>query len=105
MGIYWGENHPMNTAKPVRGNATSSRGELQAAILAIKQAKEMGIERLCINCDSHYVLNIATKWRFPWKRNNWCVLGKNVEVKNIDNVIELDECLAETDIDIKWVSY
>lgn len=62
LGVYFGENHPLNISAPVSGRATNNCGEIQAATKAIRIAHSMGIKKLAIKTDSKFVINSVTKW-------------------------------------------
>lgn len=101
LGVYFGEGHALNTSKPVSGRATNNCGEIQAASLAIRLAKENGIRRLIINTDSKFLIDSITKWLPNWKRNEW-KLTTGKPVKNQVDFMELDGELADKKIEIKW---
>lgn len=91
-----------NVSDAVFGPATNNRGELQAAIQAIKDARGMGIWRLCINTDSHYLKDGAEEWRFTWRQNGWR-LPNGMPVKNKDNWRQLDQLLDEYQVDMPTI--
>lgn len=62
IGVYWGDNHPLNVSEPVSGRATNNCGEIQAATRAIQQAEQHGVERITINTDSKFLIKSATEW-------------------------------------------
>uniref|UniRef100_A0A1Q3G1H8 Ribonuclease H1 n=1 Tax=Culex tarsalis TaxID=7177 RepID=A0A1Q3G1H8_CULTA len=101
LGVYFGEGHALNTSKPVSGRATNNCGEIQAASLAIRLAKQQGIKRLTINTDSKFLIDSITKWLPGWKRNAW-KLSTGKPVKNQVDFEELDRELADKSIEIKW---
>ncbi|XP_055639956.1 ribonuclease H1 isoform X2 [Toxorhynchites rutilus septentrionalis] len=101
LGVYFAEGHALNTSKPVSGRATNNCGEVQAASLAIRLAKENGIKRLIINTDSKFLIDSVTKWIPGWKRNQW-KLSSGKPVKNQIDFEELDRELAGSAIEVKW---
>ncbi|KRG03945.1 ribonuclease H1 [Drosophila mojavensis] len=101
FGVYFGDNHPLNAAKPVLGRVTNNVGEIQAAIYAIKTALDLGIKKLSISTDSQFLINSITKWVPGWKRRGWC-LPNMTPVKNVADFKELDELLQNEDIQVKW---
>ncbi|XP_039448851.1 ribonuclease H1-like [Culex pipiens pallens] len=101
LGVYFGEGHALNTSKPVSGRATNNCGEIQAASLAIRLAKQQGIKRLTVNTDSKFLIDSITKWLPGWKRNAW-KLSTGKPVKNQVDFEELDRELADKSIEIKW---
>ncbi|XP_017150324.2 ribonuclease H1 [Drosophila miranda] len=100
-GVYFGDNHKLNAAKPVSGRVTNNVGEIQAAIHAIKTARNLGIGKLCIYTDSQFLINSITLWVQGWKRRGW-MLASNQPVKNVVDFKELDELLQNKDIKVKW---
>lgn len=84
------------------GRPTNNSGEIQASIRAIKLAMEQGIKRLCINTDSHFVINSITMWVKGWKAKGW-KLANGEPVKNETDFRELDRLYNDDSIDIKWV--
>ncbi|KAH8297280.1 hypothetical protein KR044_010068 [Drosophila immigrans] len=101
FGVYFGDDHPLNAAKPVLGRVTNNVGEIQAAIYAIKTALDLGIRKLGISTDSQFLINSITMWVPGWKRRGWR-LKNNEPVKNVADFKELDELLQNDDIQVKW---
>uniref|UniRef100_A0A182SRB2 Ribonuclease H1 n=1 Tax=Anopheles maculatus TaxID=74869 RepID=A0A182SRB2_9DIPT len=101
LGVYFAEGHALNTSKPVSGRATNNCGEIQAASLAIRLARQQGIRRLVINTDSQFLINSITKWLPGWKKRNW-TLSSGGPVKNKTDFVELEHELSAGDIEIKW---
>ncbi|GBP18568.1 Ribonuclease H1 [Eumeta japonica] len=99
LGVFWGENHPLNLSEPVTGRATNNCGEIQAAIRAINQAVQHGISHLAINTDSQFLINSVTKWMPAWKRKGW-TLKSGEPVKNQIDFKELDS--IKNKLNIKW---
>lgn len=62
LGVYFGEDHPLNVSEPVSGRATNNCGEIQATTKAIQLARSMGIDKLAIKTDSKFVIDSVTKW-------------------------------------------
>lgn len=91
-----------NTAEPVDGPATNNRGEIQAATKAISLAVDCGITKLCINSDSHFVINSVTEWMKNWKSKNWR-LARGGQVKNESDFRALDSIIeANPQLKIQW---
>lgn len=86
----------------MRGKPTNNSGEIQAAITAIRLAKEQGVKRLCVNTDSHFVINAITMWVPGWKAKEW-KLANGGRVKNEYDFKELDRLYRDESMDIKWV--
>uniref|UniRef100_A0AAG5DGS4 Ribonuclease H1 n=1 Tax=Anopheles atroparvus TaxID=41427 RepID=A0AAG5DGS4_ANOAO len=101
LGVYFAEGHALNTAQPVSGRATNNCGEIQAASMAIRLAREQGVRRLVINTDSKFLIDSITKWLPGWKRRNW-TLASGGPVKNKTDFQELEGELSAGDIEIKW---
>ncbi|XP_065577442.1 ribonuclease H1-like isoform X2 [Artemia franciscana] len=81
FGVWFNDDHPLNTSEPVKGRPTNNSGEIQAAINAIEIASACGIEKLLIHTDSQFLINAATKWIHGWKRRGW-KLADGTAVKN-----------------------
>lgn len=91
-----------NKSKPVVGPATNNRGEIQAVTQAIQDASQTGIKKLCINSDSHFVINSVTKWMSSWKVRGWKLAGGK-PVKNEIDFRALDQAINDNkQIEIKW---
>ncbi|XP_049887164.1 ribonuclease H1-like [Pectinophora gossypiella] len=101
FGVFWGENHPLNTSEPVRGRATNNRGEIQGAIRAITQALDNGIPRLTIYTDSQYLINCMKVWISGWKQNNW-IRSTGDPVRNQENLQELDNLQSRLQL-VEWI--
>uniref|UniRef100_A0A4Y0BGU0 Ribonuclease H1 n=1 Tax=Anopheles funestus TaxID=62324 RepID=A0A4Y0BGU0_ANOFN len=101
LGVYFDEGHALNTSRPVSGRATNNCGEIQAASLAIRTAREHGIQQLTINTDSKFLIDSVTKWMTGWKKRNW-TLASGGPVKNKTDFMELDSELKAGNMKIKW---
>ncbi|XP_055836426.1 uncharacterized protein LOC129921575 [Episyrphus balteatus] len=99
-GVYFSEDHPLNAGKPVNGRVTNNAGEIQAAIYAIRIAKDFGIKKLCLSTDSQFLINAVTAWMKNWKRNGWRLKGGD-PVKNKEDFVIIDG-LLDGSINIKW---
>ncbi|KAM3958281.1 ribonuclease H1 [Aphomia sociella] len=99
IGIYFGEEHPLNTSEPVSGRATNNCGEIQAATKAIKLALQNGVKKLAINTDSQFLINSVTKWMPGWKNKGW-KLRSGEPVKNEKDFKDLDK--VQNKLQIKW---
>lgn len=62
IGVYWGDDHPLNVAEPVYGRQTNNTAEIQAATRAMKIAASNGIRKLLIITDSKFLIDSVTKW-------------------------------------------
>lgn len=103
IGIWFNANHPLNLSGPVKGNATNNNAEIEAAVIAIKQAISVGIKKLRIKTDSKLVINAMTKWIYKWKVNNW-TLSRGKKVKNKAAWILLDEAIKHMeDVQFEYV--
>ncbi|XP_043791798.1 ribonuclease H1 [Apis laboriosa] len=87
IGVWFGDNHPLNISKAVVGRATNNMAEIQAVTVAAKQAKKAGIKNLKINTDSQFLISCINNWMPKWKRNGW----KTFNNKPVINKIELLE--------------
>jgi len=102
IGIWWGENSPHNRSQPVAGGRhTNNTAEIQAATIAISQAKGLRISKLDVHTDSQFLINCITKWMPNWKRNNWMTADRK-PVKNKEDLLALDQVLASGSVAVKW---
>lgn len=99
IGIYWGENDEFNVSQPLKGRQTNNRAEIQAAVLAIQQAKKRGYKSLTIRTDSMFMINSITAWIDKWIRTNW-QLSTGGPVKNKEDFINLLDAMKG--IDVHW---
>lgn len=104
ISLNYIRNLNRNAGKPVGGRVTNNVGEIQASIYAIKIAKNLGIEKLCISTDSQFLIKSITMWIKGWKAKNWR-LKNGDPVKNVVDFKELDSLLSDGQINIKWVNW
>jgi len=102
VGVWWGEGHKLNLAQRVAGEReTNNVAEIQAATMSISQAIGAGITKLQVNTDSQFLINCVTLWMQNWKRNGWRTATKQ-DVKNKEELVELDKLLQTGTIAVKW---
>ncbi|KAL2720879.1 ribonuclease H1-like isoform X1 [Vespula squamosa] len=99
IGVWFGDDHPLNVSKPVVGRATNNMAEIQAVTVAARQAKKAGITKLKINTDSKFLINCITNWMPKWKRNGWKT-ATNKPVINKTELLEMEAALKS--LDVKW---
>jgi len=99
IGVWFGNNHPLNISEPVLGRQTNNSAEIQAVERAVLQAKSAGITKLKLMTDSQFTINCATSWIEKWKKNGWR-LATGHDVKNKEDLQKLDAAIQ--DIEIKW---
>ncbi|MGH0174520.1 UNVERIFIED_CONTAM: hypothetical protein FKN15_075004 [Acipenser sinensis] len=99
LGVFWGDDHPLNTSEGLSGRQTNQRAEIQAATKAVQQAKSQNIEKLEIRTDSKFTINGATKWIHNWKKNDW-TLSTGGPVVNKEDFQNLDR--VSRGMDITW---
>ena len=104
LGVYWGEQHPLNVSRPMAHNKkhTSNRAELQAAITALTQAQEQKIPKLTVRTDSNYVKQGISNWIKNWKTNGWKT-SKKSPVLNKDLWVQLDTLQNSLQIQWEWI--
>merc|ERR1712150_337223 len=75
---------------------------IQAATMAVSQARSEGVKKLEVNTDSQFVINCITKWVANWKKNGWkTAAGK--PVINKEDLIELDKAVDTVGWgNVKW---
>lgn len=101
LGVYFGDNHPLNSSEPVKGRATNNIGEIQAAIKAIQDAQKYGVRRLNIFTDSQFLINSVCKWMSAWKAKGWKLSSGKPVVNQVD-FKKLDELIESSNLLIKW---
>ncbi|XP_047735673.1 ribonuclease H1 [Hyalella azteca] len=89
IGVYFGEENPMNVSEPVRGRATNNTAEIQAITYALELIKRAGFDKAVINTDSQFVINCMTSWLSGWKKRGW-KKSDGSEVINKEDLIDLD---------------
>ncbi|KAI2811334.1 Ribonuclease H1 [Blomia tropicalis] len=93
IGVHW-PNHPeKDISLPLEGKQTNIRAEIWAAIVAIRQAHQLGIKNLIIYTDSYFVIKTSVQWLPKWKQNGWRSLTGG-ELKNRDDLMMLDQTLS-----------
>nr|WP_236842382.1 RNase H family protein [Boudabousia tangfeifanii] len=85
-------------------NGTNNQGELTAVLELLQATAEAGLagEPLLIQCDSQYVINSLTKWRFGWKKKGW-KKADGKPVLNVEIMQALDAALANRQVEFEWV--
>lgn len=81
--------------------STNNRGELTAVLELLRSTEHTG-RPLLIKCDSQYVINSLTKWRFGWKKRGW-KKADGKPVLNPDLMQALDAALTGRDVQFEWV--
>lgn len=71
--------------------------------MAIKLAGQHSVTKLCINTDSKFLINSMTQWINGWKARGWR-LKDGKPVKNEIDFKLLDNAIASTKMDVKWVN-
>ena len=79
---------------------TNNRMELMAAIKALESLKRPC--RVVLHTDSVYLKDGITDWIRRWKNNGWRTAARK-PVKNVDLWQQLDESLAEHEVEWRWV--
>ncbi|XP_015597413.1 ribonuclease H1 [Cephus cinctus] len=102
IGVYFGDNHPLNVSQPVSGRATNNNAEIQAVIKALEQAKKANIKNIKINTDSQFLINCINEWMPKWKRNGWRTSnGKNVI--NKQELIQMENAMNGLNVIFEYV--
>jgi ribonuclease HI len=104
VGVWFGDNHPMNVSEPLEGEKqTNQRAELTAAIRAVEQADaQYGREAtLEIRTDSKYTIGCVTEWIPRWRCNKWKT-ASGQPVSNVDLITCLDQLCASRPGRITW---
>ncbi|KOC59429.1 Ribonuclease H1, partial [Habropoda laboriosa] len=99
IGVWFGDNHPLNVSEAVVGRATNNVAEIQAVIVAAKQAKKAGIKNLKIITDSKFLISCINIWMRKWKTNGW-ITTANKPVINKVELLEMEEALKS--LNVAW---
>ncbi|GIY71529.1 ribonuclease H1 [Caerostris darwini] len=100
IGIYWGPNHPLNASKRLPGRQTNNRAEIQAAVYALNQAKQIGARKVKLYTDSQFLIHAITDWIKKWKTNGWKLVNGD-PVVNKDDFLELEA--VSKGLDVEWI--
>lgn len=102
IGVWWSDNVCYNLSRAVVGGRhTNNTAEIQAATMAIGQARGLQIKKLNIHTDSQFLINCITVWIKNWKVNNWMTKDRK-PVKNREDLEALDSQLSKGDVLVKW---
>ena len=87
----------------IGSGVTNQKGELIAAIMAIKLCKNKinDLNKIILYSDSMYTINCANKWSIEWEKNNW--KRKTGEILNLIYVKELYELTKTINIEFHHV--
>lgn len=98
IGIWFGEQHPLNTYKTLKGvRLTNITAETSAAIEACKICLRHDITEVKIYTDSKYLIECMTKHLYKWKNNGW-LNAKNKPVVNQFLLKKLDQLSTQIKI-------
>lgn len=86
--------------KGAQAETTNNRMELTAAIFALQALKRPCL--VVLTTDSQYVKNGVNLWMANWKKKGWKTAA-NKPVKNQDLWLQLDQVLAQHQVDWRWV--
>ncbi|GBO41510.1 Ribonuclease H1 [Araneus ventricosus] len=102
IGVYWGAGNKLNTSLRLTGRQTNNRAEILAAVHALRQAKELGVNNIRVCTDSQFLINGITKWIDNWKGNNWNTsTGK--PVVNKEEFMALENACQGINVDWRYV--
>ncbi|XP_071856331.1 ribonuclease H1 [Bombus fervidus] len=97
IGVWFGDNHPLNVSEAAVGRATNNNAEIQAVTVAARQARKAGIKNLKINTDSQFLINCIKCWIHGWKKNGW-VTSNNKPVINKNELVEMENALKPLNV-------
>lgn len=87
IGVFFGDDHPLNIGQCVRGgkitNQTMELHAIVAALNAVSNLKLPPPDGVVLYTDSMYAINCLTKWVNGWENNGWRTKNKR-PVQNID---------------------
>lgn len=98
VGVYFGDNDSRNISKPVYGEQTNQRAELQAIEAALDVVQDelksgKDVKPYSIATDSKYSIDSLTKWGQNWRSNGW----KTSNGGNVANRDVIEKCLDSID--------
>ena len=107
VGVYFGEDSPLNLSEPLLGEKqTNQRAELTAIIKALEIIDSD--RNVLVITDSKYAMKGLTEWMKNWKKNGW-KNAKNKPVENkdlwvkLDNLLETSENEKRRTVKFEWV--
>lgn len=99
IGVWFGENHPLNTFKTLENDRiTNITAETAAAIEACKICIRHGIQSVKIYTDSKYLIECMTKHISKWRNNGW-INAKKKPVINQTLLRQLDQLSSQLTIE------
>ena len=81
-------------------HSTNNRMELRAVLELLLATN--GDERLAIQTDSEYVVNIFTKWLGGWRRRGMRT-ARRKPVENTDLIERIDTLLQSRKVEFEWI--
>lgn len=101
IGVWFADQHPLNTYKTLAGiRATNIIAETAAAIEACKISIRHDIRKIKIITDSKYLINCMTEHVPKWKTNGWL----NAKLKPVVNQVLLKELdYLTTQLDVQFM--
>ncbi|XP_076279311.1 ribonuclease H1 [Lasioglossum baleicum] len=103
IGVWFGEDHPLNVSALVVGRQTNNNAEIQAVTMAARKAKEAGVKKLKIITDSKFLITCITQWMPNWKKNGWKTAKKDPVLNKVE-LLEMEEALKSLTIAWKHVN-
>ncbi|KAJ8679572.1 hypothetical protein QAD02_015359 [Eretmocerus hayati] len=103
-GVWFGPYHPRNQSEPVNGYlgySSLNEAEIQAAILAIKQAYKAEIDSLVIRTESKYLVETVSIHLSVWKHNQWRRTNGE-SLANKESLRKLDRALQSLNYNVHW---
>lgn len=101
-GIYWGQNHALNTSEPVPSSdlitPTNQRAELYSAIKLLEQVSIQDLPMLVIKSDSEYVIEGIVSYCHGWKKS-----GSLKHRPNADLWDQLSTLVEKATTKLSWV--
>lgn len=101
MGVYFGEGSRYNFHEELEvGRKTSQRAEINAAILALQEVKDLvkkgrlETQTVVLVSDSRYVVKAMTDWAYDWRDNGWRNRNGG-KVKNKTDFMKLDDLIED----------
>lgn len=102
LGVWFGDNHPLNTYKTLQGERiTNITAETSAAIEACKICIRHDIQKIKIITDSKYLIECMTIHLHKWKNNGW-LNAKAKPVVNQTLLKQLDDLTSQIKVEYEY---
>ncbi|XP_043484669.1 ribonuclease H-like [Leptopilina heterotoma] len=95
--VWFGPDHPLNVSRRYGRRQTNNASEIEAATVAIRQARKAGIRKLRIKTNFKVLVQGIKVWVPKWQKNDWKT-NDNKPVKNQKAYERLIKALKHADV-------